>query len=139
MTHNFVTDLIASAGVASVVATIVAAIVKQAKPYAAPEGAKLASLAVGALESRLPAEFRPAVQAELVLLASGADAATSTVTEAAAKVLGKVAPQFPQATLADVVSVVGDFTHAFVAGLAIQPPAPVPAVKPDGGASALPG
>lgn len=113
----FLHTFVAPAGVSAIVAALVAFLVKQAGPVATQDGKFLAAATLGFVAKDVPASFRPAVQAELATLAGDADVATATVTQAAAKILARIAPSFPQASLADVAAVVGDFTHAFVAGL----------------------
>jgi hypothetical protein len=111
--------ILAAVGAPALVAALVAIVVANLKTKAPAEAAKLGNVVASTIEARTPANFRSIVTAELKSLAGQADFADATVTAAAAKILAKVAPSAPQATLQDVLTVIGDSTKAFVAGLAV--------------------
>lgn len=123
------TTLFSSAGVSAAMAVLVGFIVERAKanrPQLEAAAASFAGTLVADLQGHIPAAFHGVVTAELQLLANNADAADATVTAVAAKILGKIAPQWPGATITDVAIVLGDTVKAFASGLASTPAAPAP-------------
>lgn len=115
---HFLQTLLADAGVSAFITLLVTFCVERARQTAPLAAGTLARNLAATVEAHVAPEFRAAVDGELALLASDADLAQATVTEAAAHILPRIAPKFPAATIADVVAVLGDTVHAFVAGLA---------------------
>jgi hypothetical protein len=107
-------------GSSALVSAVIHAYLPTLRRGARRAGDQVAHDAVAFITGILPenAFFRAAIAVELRALATQADVADATVSRTAADILARIAPQFPVATRNDVVEVLGDFTHAFIGGLA---------------------
>jgi hypothetical protein len=107
-------------GSSALVSAVIHAYLPTLRRNAGRAGDAVAHEAVSLVGGILPgnAFFRAAVGYELRTLAGQADEIDATVSRTAADILARIAPQFPIATRNDVVEVLGDFTHAFIGGLA---------------------
>ena len=115
--------LVLAVGTSAMLSTVIHAYMPTLRRSAGRVGDGAARAAVTVITEALPRNvvFRAAVNYELRTLASQADELDTTVSSAASRILAKLAPQFPMSTRNDVVEVIGDFTHAFAAGLAAAP------------------
>lgn len=80
-------------------------------------GNSVGQLIVNKIEADMPATLRPLVITELKSIAASATASSQTVIQTSEAILTKVIPQVPQATIAQIATIVGEFVLTFEAGL----------------------